>query len=170
MKTEVFMKKWMALALAALLTAAPALSLAGMNYDLSSPYLRYPNRLLHMMSRKNLSTFGDGTFGLSALIEADEKEPDNPVKQVVFSQGALNRAYYHLCTGLFVAQMLFAVAACVQALRRRDAAGAPVFIALLGMFLFLCVWETQPRYFFQYQPLLLCAAALLDIPKRTSPE
>ena len=131
-------------------------------------YLRYPNRLLHMMSRKNLSTFGDGTFGLSTLIEADEKTPDNPLKQVIFSQGALRRAYYHLCTGLFIAQMLLAVSACAQAIKRKNAAGAPLFIALLGIFLFLCIWETQPRYFFQYQPLLLCAAALLEIPGRTS--
>lgn len=131
-------------------------------------YLRYPNRMLHMMSRKNLSTFGDGTFGLGAMIEADVKEPDNPVKQVVFGQGVLNRPYYHLCTGLFLAQMLLAVAACAQAIRRGDASGAPVFIALLGMFLFLCIWETQPRYFFQYQPLLLCAAAMLhdSFPRR----
>lgn len=125
-------------------------------------YLRYPNRLLHMMSRKNLSTFGDGTFGLGPMIEADEKTPDNPVKQVVFTQGRLHRAYYHLCTGLFLAQMLLACAACMQRIRRRDARGAAVFIALLGMFLFLCIWETQPRYFFQYMPLLLCAAALLE--------
>ena len=129
-------------------------------------YLRYPNRLLHMMSRKNLSTFGDGTFGLSALIEADVKTPDNPVKQVVFGGGALYRGYYHLCTGLFIAQMLLAAAACIQALRRKNAAGAPLFIALLGIFLFLCIWETQPRYFFQYQPLLLCAAALFEVPRR----
>ena len=126
-------------------------------------YLRYPNRLLHMMSRKNLSTFGDGTFGLSALIEADEHEPDNPLKQIVFSQGVLNRAYVHLCGGLFLAQMLLACLACAQAIRARDASSAPLFIALLGMFLFLCMWETQPRYFFQYQPLLLCAAALVNI-------
>lgn len=126
-------------------------------------YLRYPNRLLHMMSRKNLSTFGDGSFGLSALIEADEKEPDNALKQVVFSQGRYNRVYVHLCTGLFLAQMVLACAACVQALRRRDTRGAPVFIALLGIFLFLCMWETQPRYFFQYEPLLLCACALADV-------
>ena len=129
-------------------------------------YLRYPNRLLHMMSRKNLSTFGDGTFGLSTLIEADEKTPDNLIKQVVFTGGALYRGYYHLCTGLFIAQMLLAVAACVQAVLRRNAAGAPLFIALLGIFLFLCMWETQPRYFFQYQPLLMCAAALFEVPRR----
>ena len=27
-------------------------------------YLRYPSRLLNMLSRKNLSSFGDGTFRL----------------------------------------------------------------------------------------------------------
>ena len=124
-------------------------------------YLRYPNRLLHMMSRKNLSTFGDGAFGLGAMIAADEKEPDNLVKRFVFYTGDLYGVYYHLTTALFLAQQLLACLACARAVRRRDAGGAPVFIALLGAFLFLCIWETQPRYFFQYQPMLLCAAALV---------
>ena len=123
--------------------------------------LRYPSRLLHMMSRKNLSTFGDGAFGLGALIAADEPEPDNLVKRFVFYTGDLYGVYYHLCTALFLAQQLLACLSCAQAIRRREPAGAPVFIALLGAFLFLCIWETQPRYFFQYQPMLLCAAALL---------
>ena len=51
-------------------------------------YLRYPNRLLNMMSRKNLSTFGDGTFLLNEMIQADEPEPDNWVKQIIFHKGA----------------------------------------------------------------------------------
>ena len=133
-------------------------------------YLRYPNRLLHMMSRKNLSTFGDGAFGLGAMIAADEKEPDNLVKRFVFDTGDLYGVYYHLCTALFLAQQLLACLACAQAIRRREAGGAPLFIALLGAFLFLCMWETQPRYFFQYQPTLLCAAALLCVrAKKTYP-
>ena len=126
-------------------------------------YLRYPNRLVHMMSRKNLSTFGDGAFGLGALIAADEKEPDNLVKRFVFYTGDLYGVYYHLCTALFLAQQLLACLACAQAIRRRETGGAPLFIALLGAFLFLCIWETQPRYFFQFQPALLCAAALLSV-------
>ena len=125
-------------------------------------YLRYPNRLLHMMSRKNLSTFGDGAFGLGAMIAADEKEPDNLVKRLVFYTGDLYGVYYHLCTALFLAQQLLACLACAQAIRRRETGGAPLFITLLGAFLFLCIWETQPRYFFQYQPLLLCAASLFE--------
>lgn len=50
-------------------------------------YLRYPSRLLNMMSRKNLSTFGDGTFRLNEIIEGDVRDPDNLVKQFVFAPG-----------------------------------------------------------------------------------
>ena len=127
-------------------------------------YLRYPNRLLNMMSRKNLSTFGDGTFRFNEIIEADAHEADSPVKQVIFAQGAAYPAYYHLCTALFLAQMLLACAACAQRIRRRDADGAAVFIALVGIFLVLCIWETRARYFFQYVMTLCCAAAALETP------
>ena len=123
-------------------------------------YLRYPNRLLNMMSRKNLSTFGDGTFLLNEIIQADNSTPDNPIKQIIFYTGAGYRPYYHLCTSIFIAQMLLACLACIQAIRRKDTLGAPVFIALVGAFLFLCIWETRARYFFQFQMLLLCAAAM----------
>lgn len=125
-------------------------------------YLRYPSRLLNMMSRKNLSTFGDGTFMLNEIIEADDYEPDNAVKQVIFAQGALYPAYYHLCTALFLAQMLIACLACAQAVSRRDAPSAPLFLSLVGIFIILCVWETRARYFFQFQLVLLCAGALYE--------
>ncbi len=131
-------------------------------------YLRYPNRLLNMLSRKNLSTFGDGTFSLNEIIQADEPQADNPVKAVIFAQGPLYPAYYHLCTGMFMAQMLLACLACAQAIRRRDTTGAPLFLTLLGAFLFLSLWETRGRYFFQFEMILLCAAALVQpLKKRT---
>ncbi|MBQ2948715.1 MAG: hypothetical protein IJD94_07065 [Clostridia bacterium] len=125
-------------------------------------YLRYPNRLMHMLSRKNLSTFGTGTFTLHEIIQSDRPEPDCIVKQIMFETGTAYPAYYHLTTGLFAAQMLIACMACAGAIRRRDTRGAPVFIALVGMFLLLSCWETRGRYFFQYVPVLLCAAALIE--------
>ena len=58
-----------------------------------------------------------------------------------------------------MAQMLIACLACAQQIRRGNQDAAPLYIALLGAFLFLCMWETRGRYFFQFQMLLLCAAA-----------
>ncbi|MBP3656009.1 MAG: hypothetical protein J6K32_04850 [Clostridia bacterium] len=125
-------------------------------------YLRYPNRLMHMVSRKNLSTFGDGTFALNEIIQADTPQPDHPVKQVIFAQGALYPAYRHLCTALFAAQMLIACLACWQRIRRGDTACAPLYITLVGVFIILTIWETRARYFFFAQMVLLCAAALAE--------
>ena len=46
----------------------------------------------------------------------------------------------------------------------------PLYIALLGVFLFLCIWESRGRYFFQFVPLLLCAGAMpLEGIKRNKP-
>lgn len=129
-------------------------------------YLRYPGRMLNMMSRKNLSTFGNGTFVLNEIIEADDYAADNAVKQVIFGAGRFSRAYYYLTTALFMAQMIAAGLACAQAIRRRDASGAALFISLVGMFLILCAWETRARYFFQFEMVLLCAGALLDTDKK----
>jgi len=123
-------------------------------------YLRYPSRMINMLSRKLLSTFGTGTFMLEEIIEADNHTADNAVKQVIFSEGRFSRAYYHAATALFAAQMLLACIACASAVRRRDTSAAPLFIALLGVFLFLCMWESRGRYFFQFVPLLLCADAM----------
>ena len=39
-------------------------------------------------------------------------------------------------------------------------------LTLLGAFLFLCIWETRARYFFQFMMVLLCAGAMFA-PKRT---
>lgn len=128
-------------------------------------YLRYPNRLLNMLSRKNLSTFGDGTFKLHEVIESDAYHPENPLEQVIFGEGRYHRAYYHLCTALFMAQLLLACLACAQAIRRRDTRGAALYIALVGAFILLSIWETNGRYFFQFQMLLLAAAALVRTEK-----
>lgn len=123
-------------------------------------YLRYPGRMVNMLSRKLLSTFGTGTFMLNEIIEADDYDADNAVKQVIFTRGRFSRAYYHVSTALFVSQTIIACLACLSAVRRRDTAAAPLYIALVGVFLFLCIWESRGRYFFQFVPLLLCAGAM----------
>ena len=81
---------------------------------------RHPAQLLSTLSRKNLSTFGRGTFNLNEIFEADAHEADNAVKQAVFENGRFNRAYTHLATAMFVAQMVFFPVHDDPALRRRN--------------------------------------------------
>ena len=124
----------------------------------------HPAQLLSTLSRKNLSTFGRGTFNLNEIFEADAHEADNAVKQAVFENGRFNRAYTHLATAMFVAQMALACIACIQAIRRRDTPPAPLFLTVPGAFLFLSLWGTRARYFFQFMMILLCAGAMFETP------
>ena len=84
---------------------------------------------------------------------------------MIFAQGKLFPAYYHLCTAAFMAQLLLACLACAQAIRRRDTGAAALYIALVGAFILLSIWETRGRYFFQFELLLLAAAALVRTEK-----
>lgn len=122
----------------------------------------HPDMLLSTLSRKNLSTFGRGTFNLNEIFEADEHEPDNALKQIVFESGKLNPAYTHLATALFAAQLILSCMACAQAIRRHSTSAAPLFLTLVGAFLFLTLWETRARYFFQFTMILLCADAMFS--------
>ncbi len=128
-------------------------------------YLRYPTRLLNMISRKNLSTFGDGTFHLNMLIQADEAAPDNPLKELIFVEGCFYPLYYHLMTALFLVEFIFASISCFDLLHRRYWIGSVLFIALVGAFIYLTIWETNARYFFPFQLLLLLSCSLFS-PKK----
>ena len=128
-------------------------------------YIRYPSRMANMFSRKNVSTFGDGTFHLNQLIEADEHEITNALKTVIYAGGSEFTFYFHLCTAIFYAQMILAGVTCVQAAASRFTEPAPVFISLVGAFIYLTFWETNARYFFMFEFLLLLAASI-RVPSR----
>ena len=125
-------------------------------------YLRIPSRMLNMLSRKNLSSFGDGSFRLNEIIEGDEHEPDNAVKQVLYGEGRLNPAYRHLCTAWQLALLMLCCLSCLQSLKKRETRPAALFLTLLGAFVYLCLWETKARYFFMFQMALLAACALFS--------
>lgn len=127
-------------------------------------YLRYPSRMANMLSRKNVSTFGDGTFHLNQLIEADEHEITNSLKSVIYGNGSLYPVYFHLCSALFYAQMILAGQSCVEAIAMRRTDGAPVFLCIVGAFIYLTFWETNARYFFMFEFLLLLAASIHSVP------
>ena len=116
--------------------------------------LRYPNRLITAALRKNTAALGDGTFGMTEMLD------DGPVRENVVSSFVLEgRAHYALygalCTGVFMVHMALSAAGCLIDLRRRDPRAATLAIAMFGMMLFLMLWEARGRYVFTFVPVLL---------------
>ena len=125
--------------------------------------LRYPDRLLMAALRKNGAAFGDGTFGLTEMLD-DDPVRRNVISSVVLSFGEHYATYRAIASGIFFAHLLMAVAACVRDIRRRDLSMGIGYVAAFGMMLFLMLWEARTRYFFGYVPVILLLGSMaIDI-------
>ena len=83
--------------------------------------LRYPNRLISAALHKDSSFMGDGTYGMTEMLD------DGPVRENVVSSFVLEgrsryRLHMTLCTGVWLAQLTLALLACVRDIRRSDPA------------------------------------------------
>ena len=127
--------------------------------------LRYPDRLITAALRKNVAFAGDGTFGMTEMLDDDPVRP-NAVSQLVLEGGAHFPAYKAVCTGIFAAQLLLALWGCLRDIRRGDTRTALLCIAFFGVALFLMLWEARSRYLFSFVPvaLMLCACRCAGLP------
>jgi len=121
--------------------------------------LRYPNRLLAALFRKNSVYIGDGTFGMTEMLD-DTPVRENAVSSFVLAGRPHYGLYSAVCTGVFMAQLALAAAGCLRDIRKKDTRAAMLYIALFGSMLFLLLWEPRSRYLFGYVPLFLIAAAI----------
>ncbi len=116
--------------------------------------LRYPNRLVLAALRKNALLVGDGTYGMTEMLD-DEPVRENTVSSYVLAGRPHYRAYSVLCTGILGAHLLLSSVGCALAIRRYDLRTAMLSIAMFGMLLFLMLWEARSRYLFGFMPVLL---------------
>ena len=120
--------------------------------------LRYPNRLIEAALRKNSAFIGDGTFGMTEMLD-DGPVRENAVSSFVLEGRAHYGAYGAITTGIWLAQLTLALLACVRDIRRRDVSGAMLYVAFFGATLFLMLWEARGRYLFGFVPVMLVLAA-----------
>lgn len=129
--------------------------------------LRYPNRLIAAMLRKNAAAMGDGTFGMTEMLD-DGPVRENAVSTLVLEGRAHYGMYSAVTSGIWAAQMLLAAYGILRDIRRRDLRTALPCVAMFGMMLFLMLWEARGRYIFGFVPVMLllaCGGALTQAGK-----
>lgn len=123
--------------------------------------LRYPNRLITAALRKNSAFMGDGTFGMTEMLD-DKPLRMNAVSSVVLEGQPHYTLYMALCTGISMAHLLMAAAGCLRDIKKHDLRAAMLYIAMFGAMLFMMFWEARSRYIWGFVPvwlLLSCAFA-----------
>lgn len=120
--------------------------------------LRYPDRFFKAMMRKNGNAFGDGTFGMTEMLD-DGPVRRNILSEIVLEDGLFYMLYKTLCTGLYLAAFTLALLGCLRDICSMNTKAAIPTIAMFGIMLFLMLWEARSRYFFGFAPVLLLLAA-----------
>ncbi len=119
--------------------------------------LRFPNRLFLALSRKNAAAIGDGSFGMTEMLD-DGPVRYNLISKVVLENGPAYPHYVALTSGIWGAVLLFSL---ISAWFKRNSFSSKdllLYISCLGIFLFLMIWEARSRYLFNCIPLFLLAA------------
>lgn len=120
--------------------------------------LRYPDRLITAALRKNSAFMGDGTFGMTEMLD-DGPVRENAVSAFVLEGRPFYGDYSAVCTGIWMAQWTLALLACIRDIRKRETDAALLYIAVFGVTLFLMFWEARGRYLFGFVPTALLLAA-----------
>ena len=127
--------------------------------------LRYPDRLMTAALRKNSAFMGDGTFGMTEMLD-DGPVRENAISAFVLEGRPFYRGYSAVCTGIWMAQWTLALLACIRDIRKWETDAAMLYIAVFGVTLFLMLWEARGRYLFGFVPAALLLAARGALPQR----
>ena len=117
-------------------------------------YLRYPSRLIPALLRKNAAAFGDGTLGLSEILD-DKPHRYSALSAVVREEGKCYPVYQAVCSGIFGAHLIFGALVCLRDMKKKDLRAALLYVAMFGFMVFMLIWEVRSRYIFNFAPVLL---------------
>ncbi len=119
-------------------------------------------KIFAFYTEKAACDFGGGTLGIEAYLD-DFPWNDNVIQTFAFEAGEGYPAYRDLCTGIMLALWLLTLAGALTALARKQGgawACPQAFVALLGIFVFLMLWEPSDRYFSNYYAVLIVAGII----------
>ena len=120
--------------------------------------LRDPRRFALAALAKNAGAMGDGTFGMTEMLD-DGPVRENAVSSFVLEGRPFYGLYSAVCSGIYLAALTLAAAGCAGDIRRRDERAAVLYVAALGIMLFLMLWEARSRYLFGFVPVVLLLGA-----------
>ena len=115
---------------------------------------------LALFRRKMEKCFCNGTYDLHTFLD-DRPQYDTALHHFLMPGNVGYDHYRHLCNGvelgLFLLSLLGSAALCVK--KQVDYRALVPPLCILGLAMFLCLWETNARYIVNYLPMLaLCAA------------
>ena len=122
--------------------------------------------ILQLWARKTAVDFGDGTCGISDFLD-DGVMNRSGIHDWLLYEGRYYRYWQAICNGSLLLLLLLAVGSVLGFLRRGQQAEEKtallriiLYMNFLGIWCFLMLWESSPRYFSNSMGMILVTAVL----------
>ena len=108
------------------------------------------------LSKKNVVTWGDGSYYAPIKLSISQKKQDNNFYQQLFlGNGKYYSIYSYYASGIQYAIIMLLIIGAILSYRVENKKYSYIRISLILLMLFLCIWETRSRYIFNYIPIFI---------------
>jgi len=108
---------------------------------------------------KSVYTWHNGEYDMNYYLEYKQPLEKTPLQTYVYDTGQNHLTFEAYCDGIHLCVLFALLYAGICCFRKKDKEfGLFLKLGILGLFLFLLLWETRPRYLMQYMPLILLTA------------
>ncbi len=116
---------------------------------------------LRLLGRKTCRSFGSGNADLRySLLYEDNAKPINWLYEFVFEDGKYYAVFNNLSHSMYLMMLLLAITGAICEFRKKEAGQqSAVWLALVGFWVFMMLWESNHRQWINQWPLLFAAAA-----------
>lgn len=121
-----------------------------------------PVGYLQLLHRKTVRTFGSGNAEIYYSLNMQPEDTGRFIYRFIIPGGRLFAVYNNLAQAVYLSFYVFALAGAAWALRRKQApwlANIAPFLALVGFFAFMMLWESNHRQLINQWPLFVMVAA-----------
>ncbi len=115
---------------------------------------------------KTNTVFSDGTFGISDFLD-DSPKNDLPIHDVVLYSGEHYFLYKAICDGVLLLMIILSVTGAIILLRKKRFDSTLIlYLSLIGIMVFLSMWEVSGRYSTNFMPFIVITATLAVRPRK----
>lgn len=117
-----------------------------------------PFGYMGLLVRKISATWGDGSYNLSAVVSGKPRNINSVMMKFFYCEGDYFRIYRFFVNLMQVSLVLALFAWGVLTIRQSKQIIIILKLSIIGIFLFLLVWETISRYLVSFLPVLIISA------------
>ena len=101
--------------------------------------------------------FSEGTFGACYKLDRAVVRP-NGLHEYIIYLGSRFEILGNFSLGLFLSMLVFIAIGAVNAIRKKDTSATMPSLSLIGIIMFLLMWEARSRYILNFLPIFIILA------------